>query len=193
MNSLPRNRITLRIGGRGSSLVGTLLRRRRAALVVLAPRLAILLAGLALLLIASGMPRLWSALLLIGLLVAVISPGRGGAGLAVGAAIAGWLGSSGAHSAPAVIPTVSFAAALYLLHTSAALAGVLPLTADASAAVLVRWLRRCVPQLAVAAVLIWLSYLLNQPDVPQALELAGLFGAVVLIGVPVALLNRSRD
>ena len=60
------------------------------------------------------------------------------------------------------------------------------------APVLARWLRRCLVELGLAAVLVAVSYALGRPGSSHALVLIGLLGVLVLAGVPVLLLHRSR-
>lgn len=164
---------------------------RRYALAALGVRLAVLLAGLALVQIPARHHPLWIVLTCIGVLVAVTNPARGGAGLALGSAIGGWFAGYGWHGTPPLAATVAFALALYVLHTGTALAATVPLSAELRAPVLRRWLRRCLVELAVAAVLAAASYGLSRPASSTALQLLGLLGVLVLIAVPVLLLKRS--
>jgi hypothetical protein len=164
---------------------------RRYALAALGVRLAVLLAGLALVEIPARHHPLWIVLTVLGVLVAVTNPARGGAGLALGSAIGGWFAGYGWHGTPPLAPTVGFALALYVLHTGTALAAAAPLSAQLRAPVLSRWLRRCLIELAVAGVLAAASYGLGRPTNSSALQLLGLLGVLVLIAVPVLLLNRS--
>jgi len=155
-------------------------------------RLAIVIAGLALLWIPDGPGMAWTVLTAVGVLVAVGSPAQGGAGLALGAAIGSWFAAYGWHGTPPLAATVTFAVALYLLHTATALAAAAPLTAQLRAPVISRWLRRCLVELAVAAALAAGSYGLGRPGSSSLLQLLGLAGVLVLIGIPVLLLHRSR-
>ena len=120
------------------------------------------------------------------------SPAGGGAGLALGAAIAGWLAAYGAHGAPPLAVTAGFALSLYLLHTATALAAAVPPHTELRAPVVSRWLRRCLVELAIAAALVAASYGLSRPGSSSVLQLLGLLGVLLLIGVPVVLLNRIR-
>jgi hypothetical protein len=164
---------------------------RRYALAALAVRLAVLLAGLALVEIPAEHHRLWMILTVLGVLVAVANPARGGAGLALGSAIGGWFAGYGWHGTPPLAATAGFALALYVLHTGTALAAAVPLGVQLRAPVLSRWLRRCLIELAVAAVLAAASYGLGRPGSSSAWQLLGLLGVLVLIAVPVLLLKRS--
>jgi hypothetical protein len=156
-------------------------------------RLVILLAGLALLAIPAEPNLVWVVLTVAGVLVAVGSPGQGGAGLALGASIGSWIAAYGWEGAPPLGATVEFALALYLLHTSTALAAAVPLGVQLRAPVLRRWLRRCLLELAVAAALGAASYGFGRPGSSSVLQLLGLLGVLVLAGVPVLLLHRYRD
>jgi len=165
---------------------------RRYSLAGFGVRLVILLAGLALLLIPATPGLAWSLLLAAGVLVAVGSPDQGGAGLALGAAVGSWFAAYGWHGTPPLAGTAAFAVALYLLHTATALAAAVPLTAQLRVSVLSRWVRRCLVELAVAAALAAASYGLGRPGGSSVLQLLGLAGVLVLIGVPVLLAHRSR-
>ncbi len=156
----------------------------------LAVRLVIVLAGVAVLAIPAERHLVWASLTVAGVLVAATSPERAGAGLALGAAIGSWLAAYGVHGTPPLASTAAFALALYLLHTSTALAAAIPLSARLRGPVLSRWLRRCSVQLAVAAVLGAASHGLGRPDSSSALHLLGLLGVLLLVAVPALLLNR---
>jgi hypothetical protein len=158
----------------------------------LAVRVVIVLAGLALLAIPEGPGLAWRVLVTAGVLVAVASPDQGGAGLALGAAIGSWFAAYGRHGTPPLAATAGFAVALYLLHTATALAAAVPLTSQLRRRVLSRWLRRCLVELAVAAVLAAASYGIGRLHSSSVLQLLGLLGVLVLIGIPVLLLHRSR-
>lgn len=159
----------------------------------LAVRLVILLAGLAVLAIPAEHHLMWTLLTVAGVLVAVGSPDRAGAGLALGAAIGSWLAAYGWQGTPPLAATAAFAFALYLLHTSTALAAAVPLGVRLRGPVLRRWLRRCSVELAVAAALAAISYGLGRPGGTTGLQLLGLLGVLVLVAVPVLLLHRPRD
>ena len=166
--------------------------RHRYPLAGLGIRLVIVLAGLALLWIPDDPGRAWTVLTAVGLLVAVGSPDQGGAGLALGAAIGSWFSAYGWHGTPPLAATAGFALALYVLHTATALAAAVPLGTQLRAPVLSRWVRRCLVELAVAAALAAGSYGLGRPGSSSVLQLLGLLGVLMLIGVPVLLLHRSR-
>ena len=165
---------------------------RRYPLAGLGVRLVILLAGLALLWIPPAPGLAWTALAAVGLLVAIGSPDQGGAGLALAAAIASWFAAYGWHGAPSLAATAGFALALYVLHTATALAAAVPVGTPVRGPVLSRWVRRCLVELEVAAVLAAASYGLGRPGSSSVLQLLGLLGVLVLVGVPVLLLHRSR-
>jgi hypothetical protein len=166
--------------------------QRRYSRAGLGVRLVIVLAGLALLGIPDGPGLAWRVLVAAGVLVAVGSPDQGGAGLALGAAIGSWFAAYGWHGTPPLAATAGFAVALYLVHTATALAAAVPLTSQLRPPVLSRWLRRCLVELAVAAALAAASYGLGRPGSSSVLQLLGLLGVVVLIGIPVLLVHRSR-
>jgi hypothetical protein len=135
---------------------------------------------------------IWTVLVVLGVLVAVGSPGQGGAGLALGSAVGAWFAAYDWHGTPPLAATVGYALALYLIHTSTALAAAVPLSVPVQALVVTRWLRRCLVELAVAAGLAAASYGLARLDSSHALLLLGLLGVLLLVSVPVLLLQRSR-
>lgn len=166
---------------------------RRPGLAGPGVRLVIVLAGLALLVIPPEHDPVWTTLTVVGVLVAIGSPHQGGAGLGLGAAIGSWFAAYGWDGTPPLAAVVAFALALYLLHTSTALAAAVPLGVRLRPEVLRRWLWRCLVELAVAAVLGAASYGLVRPSSSSGLVLLGLAGVLVLVGVPVLLLHRSRS
>ncbi|MEO6503112.1 MAG: hypothetical protein ABIQ09_14545 [Jatrophihabitantaceae bacterium] len=166
---------------------------RRYPSAGLAVRLVILVAGVAVLVIPAEHHPAWTLLTVAGVLVAAGSPDRVGAGLALGSAIGGWLAAYGWHGTPPLAATAAFALALYLLHTSTALAAAVPLGVRLRGPVLRRWLRRCSVELAVAAALAAASYGLGRPGGASGLQLLGLLGVLVLVGIPVLLLHRPRE
>ena len=165
---------------------------RRYLLAGLGVRLAIVLAGLALLWIPDGPGLGWTVLTAVGVLAAAGNPSQSGAGLALGAAIGSWFAAYGWHGTPPLAATAGFALALYLLHTATALAAAVPLSAQLRAPVVSRWLRRCLVELALAAALAAASYGLGRPGSSSVLALLGLLGVLALVGIPVLLLHRSR-
>lgn len=156
----------------------------------LAVRAVTVLAGLAVLAIQPSHDPIWTVATVLGVLVAVASPGQGGAGLALGGAIGGWFAAYW-DGAPSLAATAGYALALYLIHTSTALAAAVPVGIPVRAPVFLRWLRRCLVELAVAAALVAASYGIGRPGGSNTLVLLGLLGVLVLAGVPVLLLHRS--
>ncbi len=159
----------------------------------LAVRAVTVLAGLAMITVPADPDPVWTVLTVLGVLVAVRSPGQGGAGLALGSGVGGWFAAYGAHGSPPLAATAGYALALYLIHTSTALAAAVPLAVPMRAPVLSRWLRRCLIELAVAAGLAAVSYGFGRPGSSSTVLLLGLLGVLVLVGVPVLLLNRARS
>lgn len=155
-------------------------------------RLVIALAGLAVLVIPPEHDPVWTTLTVVGVLVAAGSPRQAGAGLALGAAIGSWFAAYGWGGTPPLADTLPFALALYLLHTSTALAAAVPVGVRLRAEVLRRWLARCLIELAVAAGLGAASYGFGRSGNSSVLVLLGLAGVLVLTAVPVLLLHRSR-
>ncbi|MGI8664606.1 MAG: hypothetical protein ACR2N4_00990 [Jatrophihabitans sp.] len=130
----------------------------------------------------------------IGVLLAALSPARSGAALAVLAGIGGWFACYGVHGSPPLGRVLCFAAALYLLHSSTALAAGVALSSRLDRLAAGRWSARCLLHLGIAGALIALSYplarLADRID-PQALEIAGACGVVALLAVMVWLFSRS--
>lgn len=167
-------------------------RNPRYPVAGLAVRAVTVLAGLAVLEIQANRNPVWTVAVVLGVLVAVASPGQGGAGLALGGAIGGWFAAYW-DATPSLATTAGYALALYAIHTSTALAAAVPVGIPVRAPVFLRWLRRCLVELAVAAALVAVSYGIGRPGGSHALELLGLLGVLVLAGVPVLLLHRSRS
>jgi hypothetical protein len=165
---------------------------RRPELAGLGVRLVIVLAGLAALAVPPEHDPVWTTLLVAGVLVAAGSPRQAGAGLALGAAIGSWFAAYGWNGTPPLAGTLPFALALYLVHTSTALAAAVPVGVRLRVEVLRRWLGRCLVELAVAAGLGAASYGFGRSGESSVLVLLGLAGVLVLTAVPVLLLHRSR-
>lgn len=165
---------------------------RQRWLAGLGVRLVVVLAGLAVLVVPAEHDPVWTTLTVVGVLVAVGSPRQGGAGLALGGGIGSWFAAYGWDASPPPAHIVAFALALYLLHTSTALAAAVPLGVRLRAEVPRRWLWRCLVELTVAGVLGAASYGLVRTSTSSALVLLGLAGVLLLVGVPVLLLHRSR-
>ncbi|MEO6701678.1 MAG: hypothetical protein ABI140_03675 [Jatrophihabitantaceae bacterium] len=159
-----------------------------------AVRLVVLLAGVAVLLVPAQPKPIVFPLLVIGLAIAVTSPARGGAAVAVIAGIAGWFACYGTHGAPPVWRVLAFGCALYLLHSSAALAGAVPISARLDRPTALRWARRWLLHVAIAGALAAISYASTSGlpgSASQLAELAGLTGAVLVLGVIGWLFSRS--
>jgi len=188
------------VGGRGAigdtrlRLVPVWSQRRnwqRSALLV---RVAQLLAGAAVLLATPDLRPFEIALVLLGLLLAVLSPGRTGPAVALLAGALGWVFGYGDHGSPPIGRLIAFTVALYLLHETTTLAGITPLTAVLRPELARRWLRRTVVSLAVAAVLSGLLYALRgglRYTNGYPLEIAGVAGVVLVLGVAAWLFSRS--
>ncbi|HEU5268647.1 MAG TPA: hypothetical protein VFU36_01895 [Jatrophihabitans sp.] len=164
---------------------------RRPALLV---RLAQLVAGLAVLLLAPHPHVLVVLVMLLGLFGAVISPARTGQAIVLAAGIAGWVFGYGAHGSPPVLRVLAFAVALFALHDATSLASTVPLTADLRPEALFGWLRRSAAALLVAGVLAGVVYgvgALVSFHSSYPLVLAGLFGIAAALGVAAWLFSRS--
>jgi hypothetical protein len=164
---------------------------RRSALLI---RLVQVAAGLAVLLLAPGFRPLITAVLLLGLLGAVVSPARTGQAVVLALGIAGWVFGYGAHGSPPVIRVLAFAFALFVLHDATSLAATAPMTADLRPEVLRGWLRHGVVALLVAGVLAAVVYAVGALvsfRTSYPLELAGLVGVAAALGVAAWLFSRS--
>jgi hypothetical protein len=162
----------------------------RGALVV---RVAIALAGIAVI-VLPGNPKLLIVMVTAcGVAIAATSPARAGADVAMGGAIAGWLASDGWHGSPSVLRAVSFAFALYVLHSSTALAAAVPLSSRLQPRVALRWARRCLLVLAISAVFAAFNYSLDELAGSGVLTVAGLLGAIAVTAVPLLLLTGRRE
>jgi hypothetical protein len=155
----------------------------------LAVRVAIVLAGIAVI-VLPGHPRPFIVIVTAcGVAVAVTSPARAGAAVAIGGAIAGWLAAQGWHGSPSVLRTVSFALALYVLNSSTALAAAVPLSSRLHPRVALRWARRCLLVLAISAVFVTFNYSLDELAGSGVLIVAGLLGTIAVTAVPLLLLT----
>lgn len=160
----------------------------------LAVRLVVLLAGLAVLLIPGEHRVIPFSAVLLGIAVAVISPDRGGPALAVAAGIGGWFARYGVHGSPPVIRVLCFSFALYLLLSATALAAAVPLTARLDGQAARRWALRWLGYAGAAGVFAALSYGIDaslEGYGSYPIELAGLVGAVAVVGCAVWLFTRS--
>ena len=164
---------------------------RRPALLV---RLAQVLAGVAVLLATPDLRPLEIPLMVIGLLMALLSPGRTGPAVALLAGALGWVFGYGDTGSPPLGRLIAFTVALYLLHEATTLAGITPLTATLRPELLRHWLRRTATSLAVAAVLSGLLYALRHGvryTNGYPLEVLGVAGVVLVLGVAAWLFSRS--
>jgi hypothetical protein len=160
----------------------------------LAVRLVVLLAGLAVLLIPGEHRLIPIGAVLLGIAIAVISPERGGPALAVAAGIGGWFARYGVHGSPPVLRVLGFGLALYLLVSATALAAAVPLTSRLDGQAARRWALRWLGYVGVAGVFAALSYGIDaslEGYGSYPIELAGLVGAVAVVGCAVWLFSRS--
>ncbi|MEP7178604.1 MAG: hypothetical protein ABI775_05910 [Pseudonocardiales bacterium] len=164
----------------------------RPALVPALVRLAVVLAGLGTILVQPRLNTVPTMLMVLGVVLAAAAPARFGATVATVGFVLGWTTAYGWHTAPAIPRTLVAATALYTLHASASLAAFLPLDARVQALVVRRYAMRCIPVVAAAAVLIAVSYAVPRSAGPALVELAGLLGVLVVVGIPGWLLLRGR-
>jgi hypothetical protein len=160
----------------------------------LAVRLVIGLSGLAVMWIPAHHKPVLLLATAVGVGIAASSPARGGAAFAVIAGIGGWFASYGEHGAPPIARVLAFGCALYLLHSSAALAGAVSIRSKLDRVTALRWTRRGLLHLAIAGALAALSYaaLAGLHDYASfAVELVGLIGAVGVLAAVAWLFSRS--
>jgi hypothetical protein len=109
----------------------------------------------------------------------------------IGVAVLGWLAATTAYDEPVTLARlVTLACLLYLLHTTAALAAVLPYDTVVSPAVLVNWLARTVVVLALTtgfAVLAAAGVRASGDRSYLVASISGLLGVVALAGLLAAL------
>jgi hypothetical protein len=151
--------------------------------IPLAVRAVLALAGLALVLAPPHLHIVPALITGVGVGLALTAPVRVGPSVAVTGFVIGWLAATGWHGTGSDTRTILAAAGLYVLHSSASLAAVLPLRADVEAAVLTRWLRRSVPVVLVAAALIAVDVALPRAHGSPVFVAVGLGAAVVVLGV----------
>jgi hypothetical protein len=168
-------------------------RFRSWTLSALAVRLVVVLAGVAVLLIPAHHRAVLMLALLLGIAIAAFSPDRGGPTLAMAAGVAGWFAGTGVHGSPSVPRVLGFAVAMYLLLSSTALAAAVPVTARLLAPAARRWALRWLLHLGVAGAFAAASYGVEAELSGYGsyqVELAGLLGAVAVVGCAVWLFTR---
>ncbi len=156
----------------------------------LAIRGVVALAGVALTLLPGQLHPVPVAVTVAGVLAAVAAPRSMGSALASGGFVAGWLAAGGWDAAPSVGRTVAAAAALYVLHVSTALAGVVPIGARVQPEAVRRWLLPCVPALAVAVAVIAVDEAVPSRTGSPWVEFAGLVGLLVLAAATIYAVRR---
>jgi hypothetical protein len=157
-------------------------------------RLVILLLGTATVLLPAHPVPVPALATGIGTVLATYSPARAGATLAVLGGIGGWLGSYGLHASPPAGRVLIFAVVLYLLHSSTALAGAVPISATLDLRTVLRWGARCLLHLAIAGVLLLLGYLLKSPlghADSRLLNASAVLGVAAILATMVWLFSRS--
>jgi hypothetical protein len=114
--------------------------------------------------------------------------------LAMLTGIAGWFAGSGVHGSPSIVRVACFAIALYLLLSSTALAAAVPVRARLEPQAALRWARRWLLHVGLAAAFAALSYGIEASIDGYGsyqIELAGLLGVVAVVGCVVWLFTRS--
>lgn len=169
-------------------------RARSATGSALGPRLAILLLGAATALAPAHPVQVLVLVIGLGTVLAICSPARAGATLAILGGVGGWLGSYGAHASPPAGRVLGFAVVLYLLHSSTALAAAVPTSATLDLRTVLRWGGRCLLHLAIAGVLLLLGHLLRSllgPNGSPLLDAGAVLGLAAILATVVWLFSRS--
>jgi hypothetical protein len=130
------------------------------------------------------------AIALMSAVVAMIFPDSAAPAVFLAAVGVAWLYASGRGEPPGGWRTLAVAAALFGVHSLAALSAASPATAPVDRATLLRWLRHTGLTLVLVTPLAGAVYGLGQPRGSLPLVLAGLAGVVVVIAVPVWLARR---
>jgi hypothetical protein len=162
----------------------------RTALLI---RLVALLAGVGLVLLPVHPSPPGAIITGIGVLAAVLAPAQAGAMVATAAFVITWIAGTGLHTTPDLARTVLAAVALYVLHQSTALAAFVPLGSAVDGAVVRRWALRSRIPLAVAALVIAVDEIVPRSDGSALVELVGLVGVLVVIGVATRVVWTSSD
>jgi hypothetical protein len=131
---------------------------------------------------ALASPRVLTPVLILGLMPALF-PNSGVVTGVMLTVACGWMfGTLGLGESVTVVGTFMTAAALYLLHSFAALAAALPYDAIVDTAVLLRWATRASMVLAVSAAVTALVVVLAQRVAPTTSTVAILAGFGVVAG-----------
>lgn len=158
------------------------------------PRLMILVAGAALVLVLAPLRPVPTALIIAGTVLAVAVPARVGASGAATLFVLCWLSRTGWHGDPSLGRTTAAAAALYVVHSATGLAAMISRTAAVDSRVLWRHALWSIGVLAAAGLFVALDYTVGVEQGPPVAELAGLVGVVILVAVPIyVLLRRNRN
>jgi hypothetical protein len=164
----------------------------RPALTPTLVRLGVLLAGVAAIAVQPHLHTMPTLVIVLGVLLAVAAPERAGATVAMAGFVLAWTTAYGWHVTPSAPRTLCAAAALYLLHATSSLAGVVPLDARVDLGVVRRYALRCVPVVLGAAVLIGINYAVPRFSGSALVELAGLVGVLAVLAIAGWLLLGDR-
>lgn len=152
----------------------------------LAVRLAQLVAGGVVLALPTQQKWWLDLLILLGLLVAVVSPARNGQAVFLIGAVLAWTYQSEVEHHPPLIRTLLFAVALYAVHNTTTLAATVPMSCQLRTEAWRHWLGRSVTTLAISAPLVGCAYLIDAittGTTNNGLEFAGLIGVLVVVAV----------
>ena len=156
----------------------------RVSLGGLAPRLAVVLGAVLVVVGAGRAVPVPVAALVVGVLLAVGRPAVVGAWVALPAAVVSFTAATG--SDVGVRAALLAAAGIYLVHTGTAAAAVFPWSARVPRAVAARWLVRCVPAVVLTGAVAGVDAVVGQT--PRSTLFAVAATAVVLVAA--ALLFR---
>jgi hypothetical protein len=153
-------------------------------------RVVVLVAGVALIALPGSVSAVPAVITVVGAVLAVTAPRLVGSSVASAGFVLAWLSATGWHETPSMGRTIAAAAALYVLHVSAALAGCVPMGARVEPGVVARWVARCMVPVLAAAALIALDYAVPRQRGTPLLELAGLLAVLCLTAAAAYVLRR---
>jgi len=133
--------------------------------------------------------------LLVGLLVAVVSPARNGQALVLIGAVLTWVDLTHSHDHPPAVRVLLFALALFALQSATTLAATVPMACQLRPDAWQHWLRRCAMTLAISAPLIGVVYLIDAITAgvtSDLLQFIGLVGVLLVVAVGTTWFTRRR-
>jgi hypothetical protein len=176
-----------------AAIVGGVQATRDFKLVQVLLRLAILVAGAAAILVegsAGGGAGLVTVIAACAIAYTAIGPDSYAPLTAILALGVGWLIEIDDRDQP--VQLVVMAVLLYLVHTLAALAAAMPITAEVDRDVLPRWSWHLIPVVIGTAAVAAVASAVSGIDGSQGLVVLGLLGALACLIAPIALYQSRR-